>query len=441
MSSNRIVGNHRKWLYLTLCLCWCVVQQAAAQESELIIEITSGVDRKTAIAVVPFGWSGPGILPVEVADIISEDLFRCGLFETLPKADMLSRPTRPENVAFREWRALQTEYLTIGSVQPDPEKTFKFEFGLFDVMREKPLLIKRGSAGDLRDLAHHVSDQIYEQLTGIPGAFSTQILYVTVEREQGKVMHTLKRADSDGYRTVTLFRSSEPILSPVWSPDGKKVAYVSYHDGRRPAIYIHDIATGQQTRLTRFAGLNGAPDWSPDGRFMAMTLSKDGNPEIYMMEVATGQLTRLTEHFAIDTEPRWMPDGKRLLFTSDRGGGPQIYELELADRSVRRVTFEGSYNARGSVSPDGRYLAMVHRRQGQFHIAVQDLIRGTFDILTRTELDESPTIAPNGSMLMYATIENGQSVLAAVSLDGRVKVRLPARQGGVREPAWSPIFK
>lgn len=410
-------------------------------QSELIIEVTAGVDQQTRIAVVPFEWVGQGVLVEDVARIVEADLHRSGLFAPLNRETMRNRPAQADRVVFREWRALGVDYVVVGRLRP-AGTGYTYEMSLLDVLTETPIIASfEGSGKNLRDIGHFVSDTVYEMLTGIPGAFSTQILYVTVDRQAQRTWYRLRRADADGHRIVTLFESDEPILSPTWSPDGRKVAYVSYHDGRRPTVVMQDIVTGRQTTIAKFKGINGAPAWSPDGRYMAVALSKDGDPEIYLVEMATGKLQRVTNHYAIDTEPRWMPDGKRLIFTSDRPGNPQIYEYHLVNKHLKRLTFNGSYNARGAVSADGRYLAMVHRVNGEFHIAVQDLFRDTFRVLTQTPLDESPSIAPNGSMVIYATQERGLGVLSAVSLDGRVKVRLPAKYGEVREPAWSPFLK
>lgn len=408
--------------------------------AELEIVITSGEDNPSQLAVVPFGWHQSGFLPEDVGQIVSDNLERSGLFKSLSRADMLSRPESAKEVYFRDWRLVGAEYLVVGGIKRE-EGAYTLSYALFNVGAAKEIGVwKLKGVQDLRSAAHHVSDVIYQKLTSLDGIFSTKLLYVTVRKNRsGKDIYRLQLSDADGFREKTITQSTEPLLSPAWSPDGKEVAYVSFQNGRS-GIYVQNINTGKQRQLTRFSGINGAPDWSPDGKYMAMTLSKDGNPEIYIMDLATGKLKRMTSHYAIDTEPRWSPDGKSIVFTSNRGGSPQIYRLSLLTGKIKRLTFDGKYNARGELTPDGKDLVMVHRQRGLFHIGIKNLQEDTFTTLTRTELDESPSIAPNGSMLIYATSFEGRGVLGAVSINGRVKYRLPARKGEVREPVWSPFL-
>ena len=423
----------------TVAVWLMAVFYTAIANAELNIEITQGVDNPTTLAAVPFHWAGVSPLPEDIAKVVDADLYRSGQFKTLDRTKMLSLPYRAPK-SFRDWRVLGQEYLLIGEVSGQPDGSYKVRYELFDVFKRGRVLAETITVGrnQLRAAAHRISDKIYEQLTGVRGAFSTRIMYVTANRGvDGKDRFELQVADADGYNPQTIFDSKQPVLSPDWSPDGKRVAYVSFKTGR-PAIYIQDLRSGRQEQLTAFRGLNSAPSWSPDGKRMAMTLSKDGNPEIYVMELATRKLTRVTNHFGIDTEASWGADGQSLIFTSSRGGKPQIYQVNLATKAVKRLTFKGDYNARGRLSKDGRYLVMVHRRHGVFHIAVQDLKKQDLRVLTRTKLDESPSIAPNGSMLIYATNVRGKGILAAVSVDGRVKIQLPSSYGHVREPSWSP---
>lgn len=413
---------------------------AMTAQAQLTIEISQGSDNPTAIAVVPFAWQGTGAPPEEIASIIDGDLARSGQFAPVARTDMLGSPTSEAEVFYRDWRSINAEYLLLGRVSgTDP---LRVDYELFDVLRQQKVATgyESGPARDARMLAHRVADAIYEKLTGVPGAFATKLLYISVARVPGgKDYSRLTMSDSDGARPVVLLETQEPLLTPSWAPDGKNIAYVSFETGR-PAIYRQELATGKRQQLTNFKGLNSSPAWSPDGRSMAMVLSKDGSPDIYLMDLATKQLKQLTRHYAIDTEPTWMPDGQSLLFTSDRGGKPQIYRYDLRSGKVDRVTFEGSYNARARVSQDGRSVVMVHRQDRRFHIALLDMVTNRMQILTQTDLDESPSIAPNGSMVLYATKQAGRGILAAVAVDGAAKFKLPAREGEVREPAWSPYL-
>ncbi|WP_439135522.1 Tol-Pal system beta propeller repeat protein TolB [Pseudomaricurvus sp.] len=418
-------------ILLTLTALSCLAR------AELTIEITQGMDNPTPVAVVPMAWSGPA-LGENVSEIVEADLRRSGQFRPIPKTDMLSFPRTEADVFYRDWRILGSEYLVLSRLSQTPAGGYSLDYELFDVLSQKKVLQRNVSGGpeSLRDLAHAVSDAVYEAVTGIRGAFSTKMIYVEAF---GNTKFRLMLSDADGAREKLLLESKQPIMSPVWSPDGKQVAYVSFETGR-PAIFRQVIATGERQQLTNFKGLNGAPAWSPDGKKLALVLSKDGNPEVYTLDIASGQFTRVTKHFSIDTEPSWMKDGKSLTFTSDRGGKPQIYQVTLASGRIERLTFEGDYNARARVSPDGKTLVMVHRQNGVFHIATQDITSGDIRILTETHLDESPSIAPNGAMLMYATKYQGKGILAAVSLDAGVKFRLPSKEGDVREPSWSPYY-
>ena len=414
---------------------------AAGAAAQLTIEISQGADNPTTIAVVPFGWQGAGAPPEDIAFIVDGDLARSGQFAPIAEGDMLGNPTTQAEVFYRDWRALNAEYLLIGTVSPK-QGLLRIDYELFDVLRQTKVLngYESGPVNDARMLAHRVADAVYKKLTGVPGAFATKLLYISVDRVPGgKDYSRLTLSDSDGARPLVLLDTHEPLLTPTWSPDGKSIAYVSFETGR-PAIYRQELATGKREQLTNFRGLNSSPAWSPDGKTMAMVLSKDGNPDIYLMDLETKKLTQLTRHYAIDTEPAWMPDGRSVLFTSDRGGKPQIYRYDLNSGKTARVTYEGTYNARPRVSQDGRSVVMVHQADGQFHIAVLDLVTNRMQILTSTDLDESPSIAPNGSMVLYATKYADRSILAAVAVDGEAKFMLPSREGDVREPAWSPYL-
>ena len=406
------------------------------------IIIDQGVDDPIRIAVVPFALSEDLDSADNLARLIRFDLARSGQFDPVAPENMLSYPSTQDAVFFRDWRILQTAYLVIGQAQTNALGQIDVSYQLFDVATQSQLqsVSFAISRDQWRDVGHKIADLVYTEVTGVRGAFSTKILYVLAQDiGTQNARYKLQVADVDGERARTLFDSSEPILSASWSPDGRRVAYVSFETGR-PSIILQDIDGPSRERLTNFRGINGSPVFSPDGRQLAMVLSRSGDPEVFVMNLETRKLRRITRHPAIDTEPSWSPDGEYLVFTSDRGGKPQIYQLELATNFLERLTFVGDYNARARLLPDGRHLVFVHRRNGVFHIAWQDLLEDRLLVLTESSLDESPSLAPNGAMLIYATQDQNKGILAVVSVDGRVKYRLPSSAGDVREPAWSPLL-
>ena len=415
---------------------------AGSARAELTIEITRGSDNPVPIAIVPFGWPQGGTVPPEdVASIIEADLKLSGEFAPMPRENMLGMPESSTDVFYRDWRSLGMDYLLVGKLEVRG-RGVRAQYELLDANTQQVILTGSETAklDDIRGVAHAVSDAVYEKLTNVRGAFSTKLLYVSARRNQrNQFRYSLLTSDIDGARERVILDQSEPIMTPAWSPDGQNIAYVSF-ESRRPAVYIQNLRNNKRKRVTYYKGINGAPSWSPDGRKLALVLSKDGSPDIYVLDVRANKIKRITRHFAIDTEPSWMPDGKSLVFTSDRGGKPQIYQVSLVTGKVERLTFEGDYNARARVLPDGNGFVMVHRSKGKYHIGIQDMRRRTFEVLTDTALDESPSIAPNGSMLLYATMHKGRGVLAAVSLDGTISYRLPSLYGDVREPAWSPFI-
>lgn len=430
--------NILRGLLVVLC---CAAGFVAAEEKNILV--TSGADRAIPIAVVPFGWQGGTVLPEDLAETIGKDLRNSGMYEPIARQNMISLPTKTSEVIYRDWKALNAQYLLVGSVVPSGAR-LQIQFALFNVATEQQVFTGSvgGNPDQLRDMAHYISDQVFEKLTGIKGAFSTRMLYVTAERfSVNNTRYTLQRSDYDGARAVTLLQSREPILSPRFAPDGKRIAYVSFEQ-KRPRIFIQHIDTGKREQITNFEGLNGAPAWSPTGDRLAFVLSKDGNPELYVMDLSSRKLQRVTNHYGIDTEPFWGADGKTIYFTSDRAGKPQIYKTNINSGAVERVTFKGNYNANPKLSADEKTLVMIHRQDGftNFKVAAQDLQSGGLRILSETSLDESPTVAPNGTMVIYATRQQGRGVLILASINGRVKLPIPTAQGEIREPAWSPYL-
>ena len=433
----------RSWLSASLLACLVGVSLVFSANGQLRIEIRRGVERPVPMAIVPFAWEGSGTeAPFDVSGLVSADLGQSGRFAPMDERDMVSRPSLPTEVRFPDWQIVDVDYLVIGRIIEDAADRYTVVFQLFDVLGGEQIVGYRLTATttELRAASHRVADMIFEELTGIRGVFGTQIAYVSEQQEGDERRFRLIVSDADGENAQVVANSPEPLLSPAWSPDGRRLAYVSF-EGSQSSIYIQTLRTGTRDRVSARAGINGAPVFSPDGRRLALTLSQDqGNIDIYMLDLATQVLTRLTQHRAIDTEATWSSDGESILFTSDRAGGPQVYRVPArVGARAQRVTFEGDYNARPRISPEGDRLAVVHRVQGNYRIALVDPDTGLTQVLSTGQLDESPSFAPNGALIIYAAQENGRGVLASVSTDGRIHQQIASVAGQVREPVWSPF--
>ena len=409
---------------------------AFAQRPQLEIDIVGGNAAALPIAVVPFAGDAGG---TDIDDIIRNDLARSGQFRTIEEGGLPERPTDGAQVSYPTWRTLRQDYLLIGRNVPSGDG-FRVEYELFDVARQQRLLgmAMTGPRAAMRDVAHQIADAVYERILGVPGAFWTRIAYVTASGLGRNTKYALMVADSDGWNPRTVVNSNEPLLSPSWSPDGRQLAYVSFESGNSQ-VFVQDIASGSRKAVASFRGINGAPAFSPDGSRLALTLSKGGNPDIYVMNADGSGLRQLTNHFGIDTEPTWGADGN-IYFTSDRGGRPQIYMVGPGGGSATRVSFDGSYNASPSLSFDGKKIAVAQGAGNSYRIALMDRSLGSprWSLLSPGSQDESPSFAPNASMILYAAREGRRGVLYAVSADGRVRQRLVSADADVREPAWSP---
>ena len=410
----------------------------------LDLELTQGMAKTIPIAIMPFLDEGTITNPnYNVRQVVGKDLQNSGKFTLASVENLLPNINGKGNINYDFWQSKKVEDVVTGQIKRLNSSSYQVSFQLIDVYNKTTLLDSRFTISNtqLRSLAHHISDLIYEKLTGDRGIFSTKIAYIVVQRNFANktARYSLEVADADGFDPHTLLTSPQPLMSPSWSYDGRKIAYVSF-EGNRAAIYTQDVATGARQIVSKQPGINGAPAWSPDGRKMALVLSTTGYPKLYILDLASQNLTQITDDISIDTEPSWAPDGQSLLFTSNRGGSPQIYRIYIGSKKIERLSYRGSYNARASFTADGKSIVMLHQDDGLFSIAIQDLGSGRLSTLTRSDYDESPSIAPNGKMVVYATNNNGRGILAAVSTDGKVKLLLPAREGEVQEPAWSPYF-
>jgi TolB protein len=421
----------------------CVFLGSASRGDEFVVEVTRGQDNAIPIAIVPFSAADANDGALDVAQVVNNDLARSGRFKTMDRKDMVEQPHVGAAISYDDWRRLGNDYILVGQMQPQGADRYNISFELYNVLTRQRLLGYQIAANrpGLRLASHQIADMVFDKITGIRGAFATRIAYISVLGAVPNRTYRLIVADADGENPHVIMQSNEPLMSPAWSPDGQNLAYVSFED-RLPSIYVQYLKTGERKRVSAKAGVNQAPAFSPDGKKLALTLStRDGNLDVYIMDLATNALTRVTDDPGIDTEPQWSKDGQSIYFTSDRAGGPQVYRVGIQPGArPQRLTFQGNYNARPRLSPDESQLAFVTQAEGGFRIAVMDLKgRGDMQVLTHGPADVSPSYAPNGAMIIYASRDRGRGVLALTSSDGRVQERLVAAEGEVREPVWSPF--
>lgn len=433
MSAMKLLIRVVLWLLMSIL--------ALPSQAILNIEITKGLGTGVPIAIVPFFGENEQTVGQVVSAIIDADLSRSGRFNSLAKKNFVATPRNLNDVNYKDWRLVKSEALVLGTVQAQPDGKIRIEMHLHDVFKQERLVKVTYNVGKdmVRATAHQLADTIYEKITGERGAFSTRIAYISKEGPLRQPRYRLIVSDSDGFNPRTIVVSQEPLMSPAWSPDGNLIAYVSFEE-KRSRVYVQNLADGKRVKIAEAPGINSAPAWSPDGNRLALVLSNEGNPDIYIYKLADGSLVRLTNNPFIDTEPAWSPDGREIVFTSDRSGRPQIYRTPVNEERAQRVTFEGEYNARASFAPDGKTLTLVTGSGGRYHAAIYHLGDSTLQVLTDTSLDESPTFAPNGRIILYATRLQGRGVLATVSADGQVRQLLRSPEGDIREPAWSPGF-
>jgi TolB protein len=430
---------HKKTMHLgrwrvTLGLMIALLLTARIAGAALTIEIVGAGATQVPVAIVPFRTEEG-----QITAVVAADLARSGLFKMVDPGGMVPVPYEPEQVNAAQWSARGAEAIVIGSVSRLPDGRYEVRFRLMDVVKQTQIAgyVYVTSAAQLRLTAHKIADVIYEKLTGEAGAFATRIAFISKRGQR----YELQVADADGFGAQTVLESAEPLISPSWSPDGTRLAYVSF-ERKKPVVYVQSLTTGQRHVAANFWGSNSAPAWSPDGRQLAVVLTKDGSSQIYLVSAEGGTAaTRLTNSSGIDTEPNFSPDGQSIIFTSDRGGSPQIYRMPAAGGTAQRLTFEGTYNVSPRHSPDGKSFIFIQRTGSRFGVTAQDFASRQLQVLTDGGVDESPSFAPNGRMVLYASEVRGRGILAAVSSDGRIKQRFTADSGDVREPAWGPLSK
>jgi TolB protein len=408
----------------------------------LNIDIVGGVKTATPIVVVPFAQQGGAPLTTDIADVMRNDFNRSGKFRSLAKSDIVEFPSQGADIKFATWRLLKQDYITVGRVSDAGGGMLKVEYELWDVNKQQSLLAQAFTvpAGDLRGVAHQIADQIYEKITGVRGAFWTRIAYITAVGLGDHTTYSLIVADSDGFNPQVVARSKESLLSPAWSPDGKKIAYVSFESGNSH-IYVQDLTTGARQLVEAHSkGINSAPAFSPDGSKLAVSLSFVGNPQIFVTDLSGHSETQITRGgLSINTEPVWAPDGQSVYFTSDRSGKPQIYQVSAGGGEAQRISFQGQYNAKPSISYDSKQIAMVQGNGNVYRIAIMDRsLGGQVRFVSQGPIDDSASFAPNASMLLYAATDGSRGVLYSVSADGMVRQRLALAGGNVQEPAWGP---
>ncbi len=407
----------------------------APARAELTIEITGAGANRIPLVIADFG--GDPASSRALTSVIRSDLERSGLFKLVDPSGIAM--TESSSPSYGDWKNRGADALAAGSIGPSGDGRQEARFRLYDINKQSSLggAAFVASTPMLRAAGHRIADVIYEKLIGEPGIFSTRIAYVV---KSGANRFELQIADADGQNAQVALKSKEPIISPVWSPDGSRLAYVSF-ENKKPVVYVHSLASGQRIVVANFKGSNSAPSWSPDGRKLAVVLSKEGGSQIFAVNADGSGVQRLTTSSGINTEPFFSPDGQSIYFTSDRGGSPQIYRSGINGGDAQRITFEGSYNVSPRLSPDGKSMAFISRRESGFRLAVMDLASKQVQILTDSNKDESPSFAPNGRMILIATEIGGRGVLSAVSIDGRIKQRLSIPAGDVREPAWGPFTR
>ena len=420
-------------LFLVIFIFFSLVSSA-----QLKIEISKGSESLPKLAIVPFKSSFASSIGDNLSSLVESNLTLFGEFDKLSKSQMLSFPHSEENFYYRDWKVLEVDYAVIGNLLISDANDLVINYFVIDIALKKILLKGdiSGKNSDLEQISKIISNRVYKSITGLKGVFNTKLAYILNPIKDSYMIYI---SDIDGSDEKLLFESSSPLMSPSWSSDRKKLAYVSFEKGY-PEIFIQNLTSGKRSYIETLGMSNSAPVWSPNSKYISFVMSMSGNPDIYLYNLRNKKISRLTTHYGIDTEPAWSPDSKKILFTSNRSGSPQIYELIISSGRIKRITLDGDYNARARYFPNGKDIVLVHGNNGIFHIATKNLKKRFINPISKTALDESPTISPNGNIIIYATKKDNQGFLAGSTINGRSKFTLPVKEGSVREPAWSPLL-
>ncbi len=424
-------------LILALCLALGGMALTTTARAEIEVDVNKGDVKPLPIAIPAFG----GDRGVEISQVISSNLERSGLFAPLdPKSfteQNLEVAVQPQ---FPLWKAINAQALVNGQVTVDGGR-LRVDFRLWDVFSQQQLLGLQftSTPENWRRIAHKISDAVYERLTGEKGYFDTRVVFVAESGGRLNRTKTLAIMDQDGANPSYLTDGKAIIMSPRFSSNSQEITFMSLRP-EGSSIYLFNLETARRESLGEFPGMVFAPRFSPDGRKVAFAVERSGNSDIYLMDLQSRKAQRLTSDPAIDTSPSFSPDGGRLVFNSDRGGAPQLYVMSSDGSGAARISFGSGRYTSPVWSPAGDFIAFTKQTGNTFHIGVMRPDGSDERLLTTSYLDDSPTWAPNGRVLMFSReTPGGPSRLWTVDVTGRI-LRPAPYPGSGSDPAWSPLL-